>query len=37
MATPEEQAWPLVLLNSPLNATVSGAVIYSDQGFSGGP
>ena len=36
MATPEEQAWPLVLLNSPLNATVSGAVLYSDQGFSGG-
>jgi NAD(P)-dependent dehydrogenase (short-subunit alcohol dehydrogenase family) len=36
MATPEEQGWPLVLLNSPLNATVSGAVLYSDQGFSGG-
>jgi len=36
MATPEEQGWPLVLLNSPLNATVSGAVLYTDQGFSGG-
>ena len=36
MATPDEQAWPLVLLNSPLNATVSGAVLYTDQGFSGG-
>jgi len=36
MATPEEQGWPLVLLNSPLNATVSGAVLYTDQGFAGG-
>lgn len=36
MATPEEQAWPLVLLNSPLNATVSGGVLYTDQGFTGG-
>jgi NAD(P)-dependent dehydrogenase (short-subunit alcohol dehydrogenase family) len=36
MATPEEQAWPLVLLNSPLNNTVSGAVVYTDQGFTGG-
>jgi NAD(P)-dependent dehydrogenase (short-subunit alcohol dehydrogenase family) len=36
MATPEEQAWPLVLLNSPLNAVVSGAVLYTDQGYSGG-
>ena len=36
MATPEEQAWPLVLLNSRLNAVVSGTVLYTDQGFSGG-
>jgi len=36
MATPEEQAWPLVLLNSPLNNTVSGVVLYTDQGFTGG-
>lgn len=36
MATPEEQAWPLVLLNSPLNATVTGSVLYTDQGFTGG-
>jgi NAD(P)-dependent dehydrogenase (short-subunit alcohol dehydrogenase family) len=36
MATPEEQAWPLVLLNSPRNAVVSGAVLYTDQGVSGG-
>jgi NAD(P)-dependent dehydrogenase (short-subunit alcohol dehydrogenase family) len=35
-ASAEEQAWPLVLLNSPLNATVSGAVLYTDQGFNGG-
>jgi NAD(P)-dependent dehydrogenase (short-subunit alcohol dehydrogenase family) len=36
MATPEEQAWPLVLLNSPLNHVVSGSVLYTDQGFTGG-
>ena len=36
MATPEEQAWPLILLNSPLNAAVSGAFLYTDQGFAGG-
>jgi hypothetical protein len=36
MATPEEQAWPLVLLNSPRNAVVSGTVLYTDQGFTGG-
>jgi NAD(P)-dependent dehydrogenase (short-subunit alcohol dehydrogenase family) len=36
MATPEEQAWPLILLNSPLNATVSGVLLYTDQGFTGG-
>jgi NAD(P)-dependent dehydrogenase (short-subunit alcohol dehydrogenase family) len=36
MATPEEQAWPLVLLTSPLNAVVTGTVLYTDQGFAGG-
>jgi NAD(P)-dependent dehydrogenase (short-subunit alcohol dehydrogenase family) len=36
MATPEEQAWPLVLLNSRLNAVVTGAMLYTDQGFAGG-
>lgn len=36
MATAEEQAWPLILLNSPLNAAVTGAVFYTDQGFAGG-
>jgi NAD(P)-dependent dehydrogenase (short-subunit alcohol dehydrogenase family) len=36
MATPEEQAWPLVLLNSSRNGVVSGAVLYTDQGFAGG-
>ncbi len=36
MATAEEQAWPLILLNSPLNAAVTGAVLYTDQGFVGG-
>lgn len=36
MATAEEQAWPLILLNSPMNAAVSGAFLYTDQGFAGG-
>lgn len=36
MATPEEQAWPLILLNSPLNAAVTGSFLYTDQGFVGG-
>lgn len=36
MATPEEQAWPLILLNSPLNAAVTGSVLYTDQGLAGG-
>jgi NAD(P)-dependent dehydrogenase (short-subunit alcohol dehydrogenase family) len=36
MATPEEQAWPLILLNSKLNAAVTGALVYTDQGFTGG-
>jgi NAD(P)-dependent dehydrogenase (short-subunit alcohol dehydrogenase family) len=36
MASAEEQAWPLVLLNSPLNRVVTGTVLYTDQGFAGG-
>jgi hypothetical protein len=36
MATAEEQAWPLILLNCPLNAAVSGAYLVTDQGFAGG-
>ncbi len=36
MATAEDQAWPLVLLNSPLNAAVSGSFLYTDQGFASG-
>lgn len=36
MAHAEEQAWPMVLLNSPLNAVVTGEVLYTDQGFAGG-
>jgi NAD(P)-dependent dehydrogenase (short-subunit alcohol dehydrogenase family) len=36
MSTAEEQAWPLVLLNSPLNAVVTGTVLYTDQGMAGG-
>lgn len=36
MATAEEQAWPLVLLNSPLNNAITGAFLYTDQGFASG-
>lgn len=36
MATAEEQAWPLILLNSPLNNVVTGATLYTNQGFVGG-
>ena len=36
MATPDEQAWPLILLNSPLNAVVTGSVLYTDQGYAAG-
>jgi NAD(P)-dependent dehydrogenase (short-subunit alcohol dehydrogenase family) len=36
MATPEEQAWPLILLNSRLNNVVTGAMLYTDQGFVAG-
>lgn len=36
MATAEEQAWPLILLNSPLNGAVTGTFLYTDQGFASG-
>lgn len=36
MATAEDQAWPLVLLNSPLNAAITGTFVYTDQGFASG-
>jgi NAD(P)-dependent dehydrogenase (short-subunit alcohol dehydrogenase family) len=36
MATAEEQAWPLILLNSPLCGAVTGAFLYTDQGFASG-
>ncbi|MDE8652335.1 SDR family oxidoreductase [Novosphingobium album (ex Liu et al. 2023)] len=36
IATAEDQAWPLVLLNSPLNAAVTGAFLLTDQGFASG-
>jgi NAD(P)-dependent dehydrogenase (short-subunit alcohol dehydrogenase family) len=36
MAMPDEQAGPLVLLNSDLAAIVTGTVLYTDQGFAGG-
>jgi NAD(P)-dependent dehydrogenase (short-subunit alcohol dehydrogenase family) len=35
-STAEEQAWPLVFLNSDAASAASGNVIYSDQGFAGG-
>jgi NAD(P)-dependent dehydrogenase (short-subunit alcohol dehydrogenase family) len=34
-ATPEEQAWPLVLLNSSRMSYVSGEVLWTDGGFQG--
>lgn len=36
MAMAEDQAWPLVLLNSPLNGAVTGSFLYTDQGFASG-
>jgi NAD(P)-dependent dehydrogenase (short-subunit alcohol dehydrogenase family) len=36
MASPDEQARPLVFLNSNLAAIVTGTVLYTDQGFAGG-
>jgi NAD(P)-dependent dehydrogenase (short-subunit alcohol dehydrogenase family) len=36
MATAEEQAWPLILLNSPLNGAITGSFVYTDQGFASG-
>jgi NAD(P)-dependent dehydrogenase (short-subunit alcohol dehydrogenase family) len=36
MATPEEQAWPLILINSPLCGAVTGSLLYTDQGFASG-
>ena len=34
-STPEEQAWPLVMLNSPRMSYVSGEVLWTDGGFLG--
>lgn len=36
MATAEEQAWPLILINSSLCGAVTGAFLYTDQGFASG-
>jgi NAD(P)-dependent dehydrogenase (short-subunit alcohol dehydrogenase family) len=36
MPTAEEQAWSLLLLSSPLNASVTGTVLATDQGNVGG-
>ncbi len=36
MPTAQEQAWSLLLLSSPLNAAVTGAVLATDQGNVGG-
>ncbi|NBU85114.1 MAG: SDR family oxidoreductase [Sphingomonadaceae bacterium] len=35
-ATPEEQAWPLILLNSPAASFISGVCLPVDAGFTGG-
>jgi NAD(P)-dependent dehydrogenase (short-subunit alcohol dehydrogenase family) len=34
-STPEEQAWPLVCLNSPRLSYVTGETLYTDGGFFG--
>lgn len=36
MCVPDEQAWPLIMLNSPLNSVVTGTVLWTDQGWAGG-
>lgn len=36
MPTAAEQAWSLLLLASPLNVAVTGATLYTDQGYAGG-
>lgn len=36
MASAEEQAWSFLLLSSPLNASVTGATLFTDQGLAGG-
>jgi NAD(P)-dependent dehydrogenase (short-subunit alcohol dehydrogenase family) len=36
IATAEEQAWPLILINCSLMGAVSGAFLYTDQGFASG-
>jgi NAD(P)-dependent dehydrogenase (short-subunit alcohol dehydrogenase family) len=36
MATAEEQAWPLILINSALCGAVTGSFLYTDQGFASG-
>jgi NAD(P)-dependent dehydrogenase (short-subunit alcohol dehydrogenase family) len=36
MPTAEEQAWPLLLLNSPLNRVLTGTVVFADEGVSAG-
>jgi NAD(P)-dependent dehydrogenase (short-subunit alcohol dehydrogenase family) len=35
-STPEEQAWPLVMVNSPRQSYTAGSVIYTDGAFSSG-
>ncbi len=36
ISTPQEQAWPLVLLNSRLNVVVTGTTLFTDQGVADG-
>jgi NAD(P)-dependent dehydrogenase (short-subunit alcohol dehydrogenase family) len=36
ITTAAEGAWPLIMLNSPLNAAVTGAVLFADQGVASG-
>jgi NAD(P)-dependent dehydrogenase (short-subunit alcohol dehydrogenase family) len=36
IASAQDQAWPLILLNSPLNAAITGTFVYTDQGYASG-
>jgi NAD(P)-dependent dehydrogenase (short-subunit alcohol dehydrogenase family) len=36
LTTAEEAAWPLILMNSRLNAPVTGSVLFADQGAAAG-
>jgi hypothetical protein len=36
ITTAEEAAWPLVVINSRINAVITGTVVWADQGAAAG-